>query len=103
MAIPIELNRAEDRLVDAAWARIAQKSANLDRRDDFEPCYICGRPLDTRADGTRWIRVVDGGDSAAEQGEEIDPAGDLGLQPVGRDCLKKHRPALPVAATKKTW
>ncbi len=88
MAIPIISKPAAKRLVARAWHRIAQVEANLDRRDDFQPCHVCGRPVDTKSKGTRWLHVINGGWEAAEPGEVIDPAGDLQWQPVGSECFK---------------
>lgn len=88
MSVPIRTYRAAQRLINAAWRRIAQSPESLARRDDFQPCYICGRPVDTKSSRTRWLRVIDGGGTAAEDGDTIDPAGDLLWHPVGADCFK---------------
>lgn len=95
--IRIERKRGPQRLIDAAWRRIAQKPANLDRRDDFQPCLICGRPVDTKSAGTRWIHVIEGGSHAAEPGDVIDQAGDLYFHPIGSDCLRNQPALKPVA------
>ncbi len=88
MSVPIINKQASARVVTRAWQRIAQVPANLDRRDDFQPCYVCGRPVDTKSKGTRWLHVINGGWEAAEPGDVIDPAGDMDWLPVGSECFK---------------
>jgi hypothetical protein len=51
------------------------------------PCVVCGK---TVKNPVFYLHVVDGGNSAALPGYESDPASDLGLQPIGRDCLKNN-------------
>lgn len=51
------------------------------------PCAHCGRPID--ADKAKWwAHVVDGGARYALPGDSVDPAGDMGAHPVGRECKK---------------
>lgn len=77
IAIPQSLNHARNR----------------DRCDgDKTPCYICGKgKKPKRAETMIW--VVDGGAVAATQEERVAPGGDMGLHPIGADCLR-HNPQL---------
>lgn len=95
----IHMNRGEQRLIDAAWRRIAQKPENLDRRDDFQPCFVCGRPVDTKKATMRWLHVINGGSHAAEPDDKIDEGGDLGMHPVGADCLRRQPARVRAVAT----
>jgi hypothetical protein len=83
--IRIELKRTHARLLEAVWRKVP-----TERRDEFKECFVCGRPVDVKRSGTRWIRVIHGGDGAAEPGEEIQQDSDLGCHPVGPECLRQQ-------------
>jgi len=63
-------------------------------KGDDAPCIICGRGAGSNAPV---VHVHNGGDSVVtdEEVATLDDAGDLGLQPIGRNCLKKHPEYLP--------
>lgn len=58
-------------------------------------CVVCYQPVKTE-DHPLWLWVHDGGAAAvtADEGKRLNADGgegaDLGLQPIGRACLKKH-------------
>jgi len=61
------------------------------------PCAVCGRPI---KDGA-WayaVRIVNGGNAIGTDAEgDAEPAADLGLYPLGRDCLRAHPELRPYA------
>jgi hypothetical protein len=65
------------------------------------PCIICGRPC---KDPKYMIHEHEGGGTAVaeEEAAKLDGAGDMGLQPIGADCLDEHpelRPYVQVQGT----
>lgn len=54
------------------------------------PCVICGRPV--KKPGKYFVHVMDGGGSICTPDEDafVDEAGDLGMQPIGSDCVRRH-------------
>jgi hypothetical protein len=63
--------------------------------DDEAECVICGRPV--KLQGHRfflWEHCGGGTAVTLEEGERLNATGhgggDLGGQPIGRDCLRKH-------------
>lgn len=63
-------------------------------REGFMPCAVCGKGV--REEGHKlWVWVHGGGSIVvtAEEGARLGDRGDMGLHPVGRDCLKRF-PAL---------
>jgi hypothetical protein len=70
------------------WDRMLQPMRN-------DPCIVCGREITAKNPAMLW--VVDGGGVAAtrEEAKDTDPAGDLGLHPIGSKCLKNHPELVP--------
>lgn len=69
---------------------------NFDRHYDKAEalCLICAKGI-KNLDRAKWVHVVGGGTFAAEPGDPPEhPSADMGAQPVGPDCAKKH-PELP--------
>lgn len=64
-----------------------------------EPCFICGKAVDT-TNPHYMIHIVDGGGIAAteEEAKHFDPNGDMGSFPVGSECIRKQ-PGLKSRAT----
>jgi hypothetical protein len=94
----IETKRLSTNITDGVWAKISAKE-----QKHYVDCYVCGMPVDTRNPDTRWLRVVDGGNCAAESGADIHPPADCGLQPIGPECLKKQPKLRPIARTLGEW
>ena len=65
-----------------------------DGNDDYQPCIICGKPvnIDTNPKTVPWIHDHNGGGCAVTETEAraLDPGADLGWWPIGSDCLRKH-------------
>ena len=58
---------------------------------DGEPCAICGKEVKPSSKTAHYIRMGRGGGHAVTNEEaDADPGGDLGCQPIGPDCWKKH-------------
>jgi hypothetical protein len=57
-----------------------------------DPCAVCGRPTHNNSKTRHWIHEHCGGGRAVtnEQAKELDSASDLGYQPIGADCWRKH-------------
>lgn len=52
------------------------------------PCIICNREV---KNPKFWIHIVDGGTKIIDPNQKwSDPNSDLGLHPVGSDCIRKH-------------
>jgi hypothetical protein len=71
------------KLKDAQWSR-----KNVD--GDTYPCACCGLPVPKPK---FYVHMIDGGGIALHPDDEAlytDDGGDMGLQPVGTDCLKRH-------------
>ena len=74
---------------------------------DVYRCVICGRPC---PEPKYMINEHKGGGTAVTEQEAatLDGAGDMGMQPIGADCLKKHPELRPYVqgqaplSTKKT-
>lgn len=71
-------------------------SSNQDKfpcKGNTYPCVVCGKPC-PNPKFMLWVHC--GGDTAVtiEEGERLNAAGeegsDLGSQPIGVDCLRKH-------------
>lgn len=60
-----------------------------DRRGHQPPCVICGKPIIRRP---RYLVHLFSGDFVVTEAEadKLGPGGDLGLYPVGTDCLRRH-------------
>jgi hypothetical protein len=58
------------------------------------PCCICGKNI--RA-AKRFVHIHNGGESLVTEVEAatMDEAADLGLQPIGEDCIRKHPEVKP--------
>jgi len=57
---------------------------------DTEQCFLCGKPIKTPK---YYFHVVEGGGQVLRNGEEYDnPAGDLGIKFIGKNCRKKLLP-----------
>lgn len=71
------------KLKDAQWSR-----KNVD--GDTYPCACCGLPVPKPK---FYVHMIHGGGVALHPDDEdiyIEDGGDMGLQPVGTDCLKRH-------------
>ena len=60
-------------------------------KHDQEPCFLCGRPLNMDARGTRWVRTLRG-DTVAMDEEVLaaNSGADTGGYPIGPTCWKNH-------------
>lgn len=58
-------------------------------KSDCQPCIICGRQV---RDPRYMVHVHDGGDSIVTEVEAsmLSESADMGLFPIGPDCLKAH-------------
>lgn len=71
----------------------SKKEAHLDHPADMEPCALCGKGVKVRV-GTPEVHVIEGGERfrrADEDPEKVDPAGDMGIWPIGSDCWRRNR------------
>lgn len=70
-------------------------SANDAVAETDHRCYICGK--DVNPNTAAEVHVHDGGSKIVteEEAAALDSRGDLGLQYIGRDCLKKHHEIRP--------
>lgn len=59
-------------------------------REGYEPCLICGRPTNYKRAAV--VHVHGGGAVIVteEEAASMNPAADLGAQPIGPDCLRRH-------------
>lgn len=58
---------------------------------DVGPCVVCGKPV--KAPGKLFVHVIDGGGSVCTPDEDDAHWGrndDLGIQPIGSDCARRH-------------
>jgi len=75
-----------------------------DPNDDEAPCAVCDKPLNVTKHKL-FVWVHEGGASVVTEaeGKELNAAGrkgaDMGLQPVGRDCLRKNPQLAPYVIT----
>lgn len=69
---------------NADYAKHARKA-----RGEYNPCIICGRPAGATA---KFVRVHNGGSVVVTEAEaaQLNPFGDMGMQPIGLKCLKLH-------------
>ena len=59
--------------------------------DDFYPCIVCGRPV--KSANPKMLRIVEGGFHTVLpefQAEYDRDPGDMGLYPIGPDCLRRN-------------
>lgn len=71
------------------WPGTPEYRANEARvREPNQPCACCGRPVDVRRPGTRWVTVQDGGATITDEPDESD-RGFMGCFPVGPECAKR--------------
>lgn len=63
-------------------------------RGDYNPCIICGRAAGKTA---AFVRVHNGGSVVVTEQESatLNPMADMGMQPIGRNCLARHPEYLP--------
>ena len=63
---------------------------NMEKAGDLPTCVICGRGI--KAEHPRMVHVHDGGLAVVtnEEAATMNDAADLGLYPIGPECLKKH-------------
>lgn len=62
---------------------------------DEYPCVICGAGCGVEP---MWfVHLVSGGVQLAAPGVEEDPSDDMGLYPIGPECLRKHPALKPYA------
>jgi len=66
------------------------------------PCVVCGRPC---PNPRFMLHYWDGGYAVTEQEAQAldrdDPGGDLGMYPIGSDCLRKHPELKPYVHDQK--
>lgn len=78
--------------------------AARDCNDDECACVVCDKPIKT-AGHKFFLWVHNGGSQAVTkaEGERLNASGrqgaDLGLQPIGRDCLRKNPELKPFLMT----
>ena len=73
--------------------RSVNYGVNQDRypcRGNQYECIVCGKPVNVPAKSI--VRVHDGGSAVVtnEEAETLDANADLGMHPVGQDCLRRH-------------
>jgi len=71
-------------------------SKNSAKPSEHYPCVVCGKP----ASNPRYmVHLHNGGSTIVteDEAEQLDPAGDMSLYPLGSDCLKKHPELKPYA------
>lgn len=78
-------------------------SKNFDRPSkdpDVYRCVICGRPC---PEPKYMLHEHNGGGDAVTEQEAaiLDEAGDMGMQPIGADCLNKHPELKPYVQEQK--
>ncbi len=81
--------------------RSAAYSKNSEACREDDQCCVCGKGIkEGKAAG--WLHVHDGGASVVTEAEAetMPEAGDMGMQPIGADCLRKHKAALAAFVTK---
>lgn len=71
-------------------------------RGDEVPCVLCGKGIKPGA-GVGYLHIHGGGALIVteEEAARMSAAGDMGMQPIGRECLRQHpelRPYLAGAA-----
>lgn len=68
---------------------------------DVGPCVICGSPV--KAPGKYFVHMMEGGWSICTPDEDanVDEPSDLGLQPIGSQCVRAH-PELKPYIRKRT-
>jgi hypothetical protein len=57
--------------------------------DGLTPCLLCGKPVKTPR---YWLHEHEGGGVVVTEAEAatLDEQSDMGMWPIGADCLKKH-------------
>ncbi len=62
-----------------------------------ETCVVCGRNVNPVQ--ARWLHLHEGGLTAVteEEAEILNPAADMGMYPIGRDCLRSQPALKPYA------
>ena len=70
---------------------------NVNRCGAATPCVICGKAVTTA--NPAHIHLHNGGASIVTEAEAatMDPAADLGLYPIGADCLRRYPELRPYA------
>ncbi len=74
----------------------ADFSENRERiKGDTLPCVVCGRACKNPV----WMLHLWGGNDAVTEDEAstLNPNADMGMYPVGSDCLRKHPELKPYA------
>jgi hypothetical protein len=72
--------------------RSADYSKNAGRCGEYEPCFVCGKPIKQIA---RYVHVHEGGSSivTAEEAAALNAAGrqnaDMGVMLIGPDCARR--------------
>ncbi len=67
-------------------AHYSENRAKYPCRGESYPCAVCGKPVNNPK---HYLHIE--GCWALEPGEAVkDESADLGLQPVGTDCLRRH-------------
>lgn len=64
--------------------------------DELGPCVVCGKAV--KAPGVYFVHAVEGGGYVCTPDEDAARFGrsdDLGLQPIGSDCVRKHPELAP--------
>lgn len=77
----------------AVWDRNAQRSpAGWNGADH---CQLCGAPIVDQAKAVM-VHVHNGGCDVVteEEAATLDPCADLGMQPIGPECFRKHKKIL---------
>lgn len=75
--------------------RSPDRSRKWKVKDDEIECIVCGRPIKPE-NHKKWLWVHMGGNHAvtSAEGERLNASGergaDLGMQPVGNECLKNY-------------
>lgn len=63
-------------------------------KGDYTPCAICGRAITPQ--NILYVRTYEGGSLVtADELSTLDPSGDTGCYPIGRNCLRNNPSVAP--------
>ena len=68
---------------------------NLSKAGVLPTCAICGRGI--KATNPRYVHIHNGGRAVVtdEEASTLDPVADMGVFPIGPECLRKHPEVRP--------
>lgn len=81
--------------------KLIEKNEKQYGMNDGSHCIICNKPVDMVGKNTAFVRIIAATAIGTPTEAEADPDADMGLYPIGPDCLRRHPELKPYVMTEE--